>query len=236
MDKIVFKDLITILEKMECFVCLQKCVIPLQLQCYDCFSTHEMNCNSTKRICVQCITKTKLETCSFCRSKKVNNNIVVDFQGIHNDVFSILSCPFCIEFKGSHFDLYKHLKGKCLNFCSCGDLFLRKEEKKHYETCKEKTWCSKCKEFVKKCHHQHCSICSSSEHSDIICKNRTLQCTICKEEKKIFQIIEHYMEHLEKSKNKVAVFKQEYLEEKKKYQAMMLFLPELYMDFYNEEF
>jgi hypothetical protein len=44
------------------------------------------------------------------------------------------------------------------------------------------------------------------------------------------------MEHLEKSKTKVAVFKQEYLEEKKKYQEMMLFLPELYKEVYNEEF
>lgn len=219
----------------ECFVCLQTCIIPLQLQCYECFSNHEMNCNSTKRICSVCFSKTKLESCSFCHSKKVNKNVIVDFQMIHNDEFSILSCPFCTEFKGSHYHLYKHMKEKCFDFCPCGEFILKKHEREHYKTCNRKKWCVKCNAFVKKCSHQYCSICSSLDHSERICKERILKCKECKEEKKVFQMIEHYMEHLEKSKKKVEFFKEEYVNEKKKYQTLMTFLPELYKEVYNEE-
>lgn len=218
----------------DCFVCLQKCIIPLQLQCYECFSVNEMNCNSTKRICVCCYTKAKINTCSFCHSKRKNNVVVVDFQMIHNDEFSSLSCPFCMNFQGSHFGLYKHMKEKCLILCVCGDIV--KNEEEHYKECKEKKWCDLCRGFVKKCSHQYCSICSSLEHCEAMCKERTLKCKECMEERKIFQMIEHYMEHIEKTKTRMNFFKDEFLSQKRKYQEMMTFVPDLYKEVYNEDF
>lgn len=220
----------------ECFICLQKCIIPLQLQCYECFSMNEMNCHSIKRICVSCYSKTKISSCSFCHAKRQNNNTLVDFDTIHNDEFSILTCPFCSEFQGNHFGLYKHLKSKCLVFCTCGDIFLKKNEKQHFQTCQEKRWCELCKEFVKECGHSYCSICSSIEHTKKMCQERTFQCRECNEKKKIFEIIEHYMEHIEESKKKTIFYKKELSNEKKKYHRMMIFLPDLYKEVYGEDF
>ena len=220
----------------ECFICLQKCVIPIQLQGYECFSGNDMNCNSRKRICVKCYTQKKLDICSFCRSKRKNNNIMIDFDSIYNDTFSILSCPFCKEFQGDHFALYKHLKDKCLEFCTCGDIFLKKDAREQFKNCKEKRWCEICKEFVKECSHKYCSICFSTDHEEKMCLKRTVKCRECNKEKNVSQIIEHYMEHIEESKKRTNFYKEELSREKKKYQRMMIFLPDLYKEVYHEDF
>lgn len=222
----------------DCFICLQKCVIPIQLRKFKCFSDFEMNCHSTKKICVQCYTQSKIEKCVFCRSlPRENGDICIDFQTIQTDEFSVYTCPFCTNFSGSHFDLYKHLKEKCLIFCPCGEILKREYEKKHYEKeCDKKHECKLCNKFVTHCNHSYCYYCKDTSHTEESCKNIKYECSECSESIHKFELVEHILSHINIINNKMTFFKEEYILHKQKYQTLMKTLPDIYKMVYNEDF
>lgn len=220
---------------IDCFICLQPCIIPIQLKSFSCYKENEISCHTIQRICISCYMKSDLKKCSYCHSERENNKIEIDFSFIMKDEFSIYSCPFCNNFQGNHTDLWKHINEKCITQCPCSKIILKKDSKKHYqEECSELKWCSQCDKGVKTCPHIKCSICKKKNHIEEECSERLLECKECFKKITAKEYIEHYLEHVENIKTRVEFFKESLKTEKSKYYYLMEKIPELYESVYNE--
>jgi len=117
----------------ECFLCLQSCIIPIQLKYFPCSESKQISCHTFQRICISCFLSSELLKCSFCHKEKENENFQIDFLSIQNDEYSILTCPFCKDFQGNHMNLWKHMNDSCISFCKCNKLYLIKKKENHFK-------------------------------------------------------------------------------------------------------
>lgn len=219
-----------------CYICLSNVILPIISRNFKCYNKYSISCHSFQRICLKCHMDNPVLKCSFCKAEKESDEIEIDTLYIKDDNFSILSCPFCNEFKGSHIDLLKHINTKCILFCECGKIVRRKDEEKHYKTeCKIFHWCMKCKNGVKKCKHKLCKFCHGYGHQEDECPERMIECKECGEEIKAKDIINHYVEHVDKVKKRMELSHEILRESKRKYQRLMKYLPELYELIYKEQ-
>lgn len=220
---------------MDCFICLQPCIIPIQLKSFGCYQENEISCHTIQRICLSCYLKSDLKKCSYCHCEKTNNTIEIDFSLMMKDEFSIYSCLFCTSFQGNHIQLWKHMKEQCIIQCPCQKIVLKKDLKKHYqEECKELKWCSSCEKGIKSCIHLKCKLCKKTNHTEEECSERLLECKECLKKIKAKDYIEHYLEHIEIIKTRIEFFKESLKIEKLKYYYLMEKIPELYESVYNE--
>ena len=220
----------------ECFICLQTCIIPIQLKCFSCFETKKITCHTFQRICISCFLSNQISKCSFCHKEKINNNFEIDFTSIQKDEFSILTCPFCKDFRGNHMDLWKHMSESCIVFCECNKIYLKKKTKYHFEKeCSIYKWCSICNDGVKFCPHISCSICQKKNHCIENCPERKIECRECSTMVMAKDYIEHHLEHIESIKTKIDFFSTSLKKEKIKYYQLMNKIPELYEIVYHEK-
>lgn len=220
---------------MDCFICLQPCIIPIQLKSFSCYKENEISCNTIQRICLPCYLKSDLKKCSYCHSEKTDRRNEIDFSLIMKDDFSIYSCPFCNEFQGNHIHLWKHMNEHCIFQCPCSKIILKKDLKKHYEEeCSQLKWCTQCEKGVQFCPHIKCKICKKTNHTEEECSERLIDCKECFKKIKAKDYIEHYLEHIETIKTKMEFFKESLKSEKLKYYHLMEKIPELYESVYNE--
>ena len=220
----------------ECFICLQSCIIPIQLKSFPCFEVKQISCHTFQRICISCFISNDLLKCSFCHLEKKNENFEIDFLSIQNDEYSILSCPFCKDFQGNHMNLWKHMNESCISFCDCKKIYLKKKKQLHFEKeCSLYQWCSICNNGVKFCPHISCSICSKTNHSVEDCPERKLKCNECSLSISAKDYIEHHLEHIEHIKTKIDFFSKSLKSEKIKYYELMNKIPDLYENVYHEK-
>lgn len=220
----------------ECFLCLQRCIIPIQLKYFPCSESKQISCHTFQRICISCFLSNHLLKCSFCYKEKENDNFEIDFISIQKDEYSILTCPFCKDFQGNHINLWKHMNDSCISFCKCNKLYLIKKKKNHFEKeCSIYKWCSICNNGVLSCPHLSCSICSNKNHSNEDCPERKLECSECSLSIPAKDYIEHHLEHIECIKSKIDFFSKSLKSEKTKYYKLMNQIPELYENVYHEK-
>lgn len=221
----------------ECHICYEKCIVPVQMKCFDCYDTVKMNCNSLQRVCLTCYVKGNFKKCTICRAEKVNDEIEIDFDSIHNDSMSIYTCPLCDTFEGSHYDLYQHMMNTCLFFCECGSWVVKKNTKEHYQgSCSVFRWCQKCQKPVKKCKHIPCSRCGKHCPSEHHCSYETVECSDCHEKIPFHELVNHFLKHVEQSKQKVMFLKSILTQERKRYHRLLKTIPDVYNDVYDESF
>lgn len=219
----------------QCVMCLNNCVIPIQLKCFQCFDERKMNCNSLKRVCLVCYMdmEKKIEKCFYCSSPKVSKEISVDFQMIQNDDVSILSCPLCSLTGMGHMDLFKHVTSVHIKECECGDFVM--DEKSHYQYCDKKWWCERCQEFVTSCVHKKCKFCKKRcDHPPQKCMDRPFSCSECDGTFTAKTFMNHFMEHLNENRNSQKALQNSILKLKKEYKRLMDMLPLLYKEVYDE--
>lgn len=219
----------------QCIICLNTCIVPVQLKCFECFDERKINCNSLKRVCLLCFLEmeNKIVKCFFCPSKKVSENFAIDFQGIQNDEISILSCHFCSKTGYGHMELYKHMMDKHVHECDCGMFF--HDEKQHYTYCQRKKWCERCQKFKKECVHQKCKYCKKYHaHSSEKCMERPFSCPQCNMIYPANIFMNHFMEHLDENRNSQKALQNSISKYKKDYKKLMNMLPVLYKEVYDE--
>ncbi len=219
----------------QCILCLNTCLLPVQLKCFACFDEKKMNCHSLKRVCLHCYLEmeNKIQKCFFCTSPKVSKSVSVDFQVIQNDDVSLLSCPYCSLSGKTHMDLWKHVISSHVKDCECGDFFL--DEKTHYQYCDKKSWCERCQQFVVNCQHKKCKFCKKkcNQTSDK-CMERPFSCPECGQNFQAKGFMNHFMEHLNENRNSQKALQNSILIIKKDYKRLMNLLPSLYKEVYHE--
>lgn len=245
---------------MECSVCLSSIKIPLILECFECFRPYEYNCMTKNRVCFFCFLtmREKKTNCLICRSKaKDYDKFRVDLEYIYNDIKeNDFQCKFCEKQFQTHKDLYKHcfLEDKCIYKCEC-DKFIKKEEELfHKSQCEKFILCNFCKSFhsKKKCsknsqneyfceeNPERCLQCGeevwNKNHWTEECAYRKIQCPSCKEIHIADNIMEHYIEHLKKSKMKQEMLKEILKKEYNEFLKNVEELPNLYYQVFKEEY
>jgi len=224
-----------ILMSQECAVCLNNCVIPVQLKCFECYDERKLNCNSLKRICLACYIDMdeQIQKCFYCSGRKISNTIAIDFQMIQQDEVSLLSCPYCNISGLGHVALYKHVMKNHIRDCDCGAFVF--DEKKHYKYCDKKYWCEKCSKFQKSCVHQKCRHCHKRcDHPPEKCMERPFRCPQCDEIFTAKTFMNHFMEHLNDNRTIQKALQNSIQTHKREYKTLMTLLPQLYKEVYHE--
>ena len=231
----LFKELSLFIEMEKCHLCFEKCIVPVQLKCFECFDEKKMNCNSLQRICYICYMKSNLDKCSFCRAAKCNDTIGIDFSMMEQDTLSRYTCPFCTTFEGNHVELYQHMVKECLHTCECGKVYPKRDEMQHVQhECNVWKWCSKCKKKVKTCIHFPCQKCGKVCLSESSCTKSIVSCPECNKQMKSKDFLPHILKHIEDSKRRIHLMKDVLSSERKRYYYMMEIVPELYKNVYHE--
>lgn len=196
---------------MECYICLSSCRIPIQLKNFECYrGDNIISCQTYKRICLQCYLDKQthiLQKCSFCHKEKKNENVSIDYNYIKNDEYSLLDCPFCDHFKGSHIDLFSHVYKEHIQIC---------------EKCNKISYKS-----MKDCVNEKVKLCGC----DVIYK-----CQYCFKNFKKGKIMKHYLNHIDEAEEKISLLTKIMKDEKKKYQLILDNVKKIYKEIYNDEY
>jgi len=219
----------------KCHICFEKCIVPVQLNCFSCYKDIEINCNSLQRVCLLCFLENDLQKCSFCHAPRCNNNIKIDYTMMENDSLSKYSCPLCNDFSGSHFELYTHMVKSCMYLCECGKWVIKSREKEHIQgKCSHWKWCSACNKKVDKCIHFPCKDCGKVCRNKRECCGKRMQCPTCHDMIPCKQLMNHILVHVDDSKKKIEMMKYVLQKERKEYHKLMELVPNIYKDIYDE--
>lgn len=219
----------------ECYVCKEKCIVPVMMQCFECFDSMKVHCNALHRICIVCFLKGNLKKCSFCRAPRINDTIEIDFLGMEQDCHSILSCPFCDKFQGSHFNLFQHMMKSCIYQCECKQWVTERERETHVrDHCTVWKWCNDCNKSVQQCKHFPCTTCHVHCSDTLECKQKKLQCSHCGDTLTTKTFLGHFLTHIDDSKKKITTLKEILQKERQHYHELLLQIPAMYSDLYEE--
>lgn len=244
---------------MDCSLCLSTVNLPVLLECFECFTPYQYHCMSKHKFCFTCFLQLKLNinNCLFCRSKVIDyEKFRIDLDYIYNDTNqNNFQCKFCSQNFNNHIDLYKHIfvEKKCIYKCECNEFVTIENKHEHQTSCQKYIFCNFCKtnHLKKNCQRQldeyycenfpnKCLYCSDTisddNHWTIECIYRKIECPSCKEIYPAHNIMEHYIEHLTKSKKKQNILNQILKDEEVTFLKCMKELPKLYFQVFKEEF
>jgi hypothetical protein len=154
----------------HCIICKEKCLIPVEIICFNCYKKNEINCSSFLRICFLCsinyleLNKSRYDRsyskkCLYCSEFallhfiSIKSAVKIDFLLMSMDVRPDYTCSFCQSFHGTQIDIYKHVSGECPNFwieCMCDRVFYKCDLNDHRTTCNEYSKCPECCEYIVK--------------------------------------------------------------------------------------
>ncbi len=219
----------------ECYICKQKCIVPVKMQCFECFDSMKMHCNALQRICMVCFLQGDLQKCSFCRAPRLHDAIEIDFLRMEQDCHSILSCPYCDKFQGSHFDLYHHMMKSCVYQCECKKWVVRKDQEQHVRhKCTVWKWCKECEKPIQQCKHFPCKTCHVHCSNTLECKQKKIQCSHCGQMLTTKTFLGHFLKHVDESKCRITTLKEILQKERLLYHELLLKVPAMYNDIYDE--
>jgi len=158
------------IEMELCAICKEKCIIPVEILCFNCYKKNEINCFSFLRVCLSCsihyleLDKSKYERpyskkCLYCSESAllhfitIKYAIKIDFSLMSLDTNQNYECPFCNEATGNQVEIYKHAIDQCPNFyieCICEKIIRRCELVAHRSSCVEFALCEECDQYIAK--------------------------------------------------------------------------------------
>jgi hypothetical protein len=178
-------------ERMEyprCIICLQKCIVPVEITCFPCSAQpHSKNCMSFRRFCYECAVE-YLSLGVSCKKtiKCILFDARVDAYTLHHETAfridymlmqldtSLNTCPYCAEYEGVQLDVHKHMMNECQKrfyFCACRERVSLEQKKEHEQTCSLYCFCQRCREPVLKHLYNH----------HLFTAHNIVQCYQCKE-------------------------------------------------------
>jgi len=151
-----------------CSICLEDCIIPVEMTIFQCTLTQDINCYSFKRMCESCVityleldkkysSRNTFKKCLFCCSW-VNPQEIVGKTAYKKDYLLMsldtrkLPCKNC-DFVGNHLELEKHVVKECkkkLVECNCNVVGPKDfiESKEHRKACAFFKQCLECDEYI----------------------------------------------------------------------------------------
>ena len=202
----------------KCPICLENVVVPVKLNCFECYKSHEIHCHTFQRFCLHCIfqSNTNIEKCIFCHEPKKNKTMEIDYDYISNDHFSIYTCVFCKQTKGSHLEIAKHIMENHVYHCACGEMIMNSNKKEHSKTCEKCLYCAKCdKDVINICKHKKS-------------KRINLECQYCgKCITNSCEVLDHYLTHVEEYKVKIKTLREILTCERKQYHDLLHLIEDL---------
>jgi hypothetical protein len=173
----------------KCAICLEKVFIPVELICFQCSKTNEINCHSFNRVCEKCVIdylsldkhaqdRDSIKKCIYCDSvinpqKIVESPYKIDFLLMSLDNDHEVMCPFCNQYCSTHINVYKHLQKDCYEYkihCICGFY----DSRKYIDSSHKKKCC-----FFKECIECHNWIYIKDYDKHIQSEHNKNYCNIC---------------------------------------------------------
>ena len=191
----------------KCILCLGPSIIPIKLKSFKCYHPYHIHCNSFSRICIFCFLQKcdSIKKCFYCSAPKESSNFEIDHDIIKKDEFSIYTCQFCQNFKGTHSEIFRHVFSHHIYSCKCGEMIYNTREaiSNHVNICSISEYCVKCGKDT------------------LSCKHKQVQCRFCRVSLSKQKMMNHYISHIRESKVKIKVLK-ELLTEEKQHHVLLL--------------
>jgi hypothetical protein len=249
---------------MQCLLCLNEPILPVRVECFDCFKEGENYCLVNQRLCLFCLLDyfemEEERRCFICRSESINKNFSFDLEWICNDkTLRTFQCPVCSLKFTSHYGLYQHIWLDCIRKCDCGEYVLRSHQKEHEKICSEYMFCNVCEKYhLKKdmyynaeCEQRmdflpykcpenppYCSYCAceivSDDHWNTSCFHRPIECPKCHETISALVFMPHFLTHLDMIKDQQEKLEQALAQTTKEYEEMKAMSCNFYESIYNE--
>lgn len=152
-----------------CSICMDSVFLPVEMNCFSCFSENKIHCNSLIRTCRVCsckflqlnrnvVDRDFVKKCLYCpgvchpKFLSLHSSFRKDFIMMKNDK-TIYDCPYCRDFVGTQIEIDKHIETTCMESpiqCDCGRINPKKHVEDHQNNCPNFTTCHVCDSNVKK--------------------------------------------------------------------------------------
>ena len=249
---------------MQCLLCLNEPILPVRVECFDCFHEGDSYCLVNQRLCLFCLFhyfETEQERrCFICHCTSRNKNFSFDLEWICNDkTVRSFQCPVCSLKFTSHYGLYQHIWLHCIRICECGEYVLSNQQSEHERNCSKHMFCNVCEKYhlkkymyynadaeqdtdflPYKCPENppYCSYCTSEieseEHWNKKCFHRPIQCPHCQEKISALFFMPHFLTHIDGVKNEQEKLELALKEKTQEYEEMKELGCKFYESIYNE--
>jgi len=154
----------------NCCICMERCLIPVEIICFPCYRLNQLGCSSFCRICIMCANhflqldmhqeqRDFVKKCIYCPATiplhLLSNDKAfrVDYSLMLLDSKPNHICPFCLNYTGNQIMLHHHLEKECPKFpkqCECKKVFLKQDFYFHLFTCPSHIHCPLCTKYISK--------------------------------------------------------------------------------------
>lgn len=241
---------------MNCPICLDPCLVPVEITGFPCFRPDRIHCHSFARFCFHCAARLfELEKapegrsvkarCPFCYSEtdprqiRVSPPFRIDWEAVQTSSQEAVDCPSCGLEAETVEELARHCDRSC---CACVLPSNHKDEKD----------CLVCRNtadrdsplfhlHMTKTHRMnYCVLCTNytslsiRRHHKMECLRRIVPCRHCDMSIQALFFADHLIEHLHESKERQSLLEDLLLKEREMYRRMLEECGEFYVKNYQE--
>lgn len=233
----------------KCMICLERVSIPVEILAFPCCEKLSKNPYSMTRFCEACVIKlleldkeiseksSKIKClfgdCEITVIKAGDGGSMIWKAPLYKKDYMLMSmdtdshtCSLCLEWKGTHLDLEKHVHQECSKreqTCECGVRFFGPDWDLHKKECEFFKTCPVCEEMVCRVNltihlqNKHsmivCTSCeqattsSIAEHLKDECGMRIIKCDHCSFKTLAKNYLDHLMGHAQRCKERIALLR-----------------------------
>jgi hypothetical protein len=154
----------------NCCICLEKCLIPVEVKCFSCYTPNQISCSSFCRVCIACVfrflqldidsdQRDFTKKCLFCPGTvspytlSPDNAFRLDYTLMLMDSKVDHVCSFCLNYSGSQIMIHQHLERECPKYskqCECKKVFQKQDFYFHLFSCSSHFHCKLCTKYIEK--------------------------------------------------------------------------------------